>query len=80
METVRVLLSINPSTAPHARGKSVVGLEEQEPSQWSSPVLMEEAQWSLLCGSKTVSVTRTTSVHGTTQALILAKLLFFETL
>ena len=42
--TVRVLLSINPNTAPPARRKSVVVLEEQEPSLWSSLVWMVEVQ------------------------------------
>lgn len=41
---VRVLLSTNPNTAPPARRKSVVVLEEQEPSLWSSPVWMVEVQ------------------------------------
>ena len=45
MAIAKVLLSINLNTAPPARRKSVVVLEEREPSLWNSHVQMEEVQW-----------------------------------
>ena len=69
MAIAKVLQSINPNTAPPARRKSVVVLEEREPSLWNSLVQMEEVQWNQLCGLKTVSVTRITNARGILQLL-----------
>ncbi len=64
METVRALLSTDPSTVPAASDVNVVVLDAPKLSLSSLSALTDVLQLNHLCGLKTVNVTRKEDAHG----------------